>query len=114
VHGDELWAPKKDNQMQGIPRQMTIKVCHTNDVPVHELGFILTDVYGVDGTSCTGISALRIHIIKVDGSKTGNSKTGQITEETQQLYAELVQADIIRPSDDVKTKVNVSWRSSQL
>jgi branched-chain amino acid aminotransferase len=54
VRGDEVWAPTKDNQMQGITRQKTIDVCRANGIVVKELDFSLTEVYGADEAFCTG------------------------------------------------------------
>ncbi|KAF3050836.1 hypothetical protein E8E11_007660 [Didymella keratinophila] len=62
VRGEEVWAPTKDNQMQGITRQKTIDVCRANGIPVREMDFTLTEVYGADEAFCTGTFPSQIHV----------------------------------------------------
>jgi branched-chain amino acid aminotransferase len=41
-----IWSPTKNNQMQGITRRRTIEVARAAAIPVYELDFSLTEVYG--------------------------------------------------------------------
>lgn len=93
IRGNEVWAPTKDNQMQGITRQKTIDVCRANGITVRELDFSLTEVYGADEAFCTGTFPSQLHVVEVDGRQIGDGKRGVITERIQQLYAELVFQD---------------------
>ncbi|KAH7316932.1 aminotransferase [Stachybotrys elegans] len=101
VRGDEVWAPTKDNQMQGITRQKTIDVCRANGITVRELDFSLTEVYGADEAFCTGTFPSQIHVTEVDGRKIGDGKRGIVTEKIQQLYAELVKKDVERSRAEI-------------
>ncbi|KAF5229250.1 hypothetical protein FAUST_10536 [Fusarium austroamericanum] len=105
VRGDEVWAPTKDNQMQGITRQKTIDVCRANGITVKELDFTLTEVYGADEAFCTGTFPSQIHVTEVDGRVIGDGKRGVITERIQQLYAELVRKDVERSRDEIRAEV---------
>lgn len=114
VRGDEVWAPTRHNQMQGITRQKTIDVCRNNGIPVHECDFTLSDVYGADEAFCTGTFPSQIHVTEVDGRKIGDGQKGQITERIQQLYAELVEADVKRSRSEIEAEVIAPRRLSRL
>lgn len=100
VRGSEVWAPTKDNQMQGITRQKTINVCRANGIVVRELDFALTEVYGADEAFCTGTFPSQIHVVEVDGRRIGNGSCGAVTERIQQLYQEVVKRDLARSRED--------------
>jgi branched-chain amino acid aminotransferase len=114
VRGDEVWAPTKDNQMQGITRQKTIDVCRANGIPVRELDFTLTEVYGADEAFCTGTFPSQIHVTEVDGRQIGDGKRGVITEKIQQLYTELVRRDVARSREEIEVEVTTPRRLSRL
>ncbi|EEY21165.1 D-alanine aminotransferase [Verticillium alfalfae VaMs.102] len=108
IRGDEVWAPTKDNQMQGITRQKTIEVCRANGITVRELDFSLTEVYGADEAFCTGTFPSQLHVVEVDGRQIGDGKRGVITERIQQLYAELVIQDVSRSRDEITAEVEAT------
>ncbi|RNJ53003.1 hypothetical protein D7B24_002539 [Verticillium nonalfalfae] len=108
IRGDEVWAPTKDNQMQGITRQKTIDVCRANGITVRELDFSLTEVYGADEAFCTGTFPSQLHVVEVDGRQIGDGKRGVITERIQQLYAELVIQDVSRSRDEITAEVEAT------
>lgn len=105
IRGNEVWAPTKDNQMQGITRQRTIDVCRANGIVVRELDFSLTEVYGADEAFCTGTFPSQIHVVEVDGRQIGDGKRGAITEKIQQLYMDLVKRDVERPREEILAEV---------
>ncbi|KAH7015694.1 aminotransferase [Ilyonectria destructans] len=105
IRGNEVWAPTKDNQMQGITRQRTIDVCRANGIVVRELDFSLTEVYGADEAFCTGTFPSQIHVVEVDGRQIGDGKRGAITEKIQELYMELVKRDVERPREEILAEV---------
>ncbi|TDZ33968.1 putative branched-chain-amino-acid aminotransferase [Colletotrichum spinosum] len=101
VRGDEVWAPTKDNQMQGITRQKTIDVCRAHGVTVRELDFALTEVYGADEAFCTGTFPSQVHVTEVDGRKIGNGQRGALTAAIQKLYAREVERDVARSREEI-------------
>ncbi|CAI0647201.1 unnamed protein product, partial [Colletotrichum noveboracense] len=101
VRGDEVWAPTKDNQMQGITRQKTIDVCRAAGITVRELDFALTEVYGADEAFCTGTFPSQIHVTEVDGRKIGDGNKGPVTAAVQKLYAAEVTRDVSRPREAI-------------
>ncbi|PNH35914.1 hypothetical protein VD0002_g9083 [Verticillium dahliae] len=108
IRGNEVWAPTKDNQMQGITRQKTIDVCRANGITVRELDFSLTEVYGADEAFCTGTFPSQLHVVEVDGRQIGDGKRGVITERIQQLYAELVFQDVSRSREEITAEVEAT------
>ncbi|KAH6900006.1 aminotransferase class IV [Thelonectria olida] len=105
IRGNEVWAPTKDNQMQGITRQRTIDVCRAHGIVVRELDFALTEVYGADEAFCTGTFPSQIHVVEVDGRTIGDGKRGPVTEKIQQLYAELVKRDVARSREEIMAEL---------
>ncbi|CAG9940225.1 unnamed protein product [Clonostachys rosea f. rosea IK726] len=101
VRGSEVWAPTKDNQMQGITRQKVIDVCRAAGIVVRELDFSLTEVYGADEAFCTGTFPSQIHVIEVDGRQIGDGKRGAVTEMIQQLYIAHVKSDVSRSREEI-------------
>ncbi|KAJ5708881.1 Aminotransferase class IV [Penicillium malachiteum] len=105
VRNGEVWAPTKNNQMQGITRQKSIDVCRANGIPIRELDFTLTEVYGADEAFCTGTFPSQIHVSEVDGRQIGDGQRGPVTERIQQLYAEAVKRDTARSRAEIQTEV---------
>ncbi|KAJ5116944.1 hypothetical protein N7456_001292 [Penicillium angulare] len=112
VRNGEVWAPTKNNQMQGITRQKSIDVCRANGIPIRELDFTLTEVYGADEAFCTGTFPSQLHVVEVDGRQIGDGKRGPVTERIQQLYSEAVQRDTERSRSEIE--VELQSRSSRL
>ncbi|KAJ3532759.1 hypothetical protein NM208_g8291 [Fusarium decemcellulare] len=105
IRGDEVWAPTKDNQMQGITRQKTIDVCRANGITVRELDFSLTEVYGAEEAFCTGTFPSQIHVTEIDGRTIGDGRRGAVTQRIQELYSDLVSWDIGRSREEIATEV---------
>jgi len=108
IRGRELWAPTKDNQMQGITRQKTIDICRAHGITVKELDFSLTEVYGADEAFCTGTFPSQIHVVEVDGRQIGDGKRGVMTEKIQTLYMELVRRDVSRSREEIRAEVTAA------
>ncbi|KAH7031456.1 aminotransferase class IV [Microdochium trichocladiopsis] len=113
-NGCEVWAPTKDNQMQGITRQKTIDVCRAAGLTVRELDFTLTEVYGADEAFCTGTFPSQLHVTNVDGRVIGDGKRGRVTEFIQKLYAEEVERDTGRTRDEIIAEVEAPRDMSRL
>lgn len=105
IRGCEVWAPTKDNQMQGITRKKTIDICRANGIVVRELDFTLTEVYGADEAFCTGTFPSQLHVTHVDGRVIGDGKRGVITEAIQKLYVQEVDRDTGRTREEIMAEV---------
>ncbi|KAL2848520.1 aminotransferase [Aspergillus pseudoustus] len=108
VRNGEVWAPTKNNQMQGITRQKSIDACRANGIPVRELDFTLTEVYGADEAFCTGTFPSQIHVREVDGRQIGDGKRGPITERIQGLYLEMVRMDTARSREEIRNELEAN------
>ncbi|KAJ5651424.1 uncharacterized protein N7484_005147 [Penicillium longicatenatum] len=111
VRDGEVWAPTKNNQMQGITRQKSIDVCRANGIPVRELDFTLTEAYGADEAFCTGTFPSQIHVREIDGRQIGSGKRGPITERIQQLYVKMVIRDTERTREEIQQDVEAPLSS---
>jgi branched-chain amino acid aminotransferase len=69
------------------------------------LDFTLTETYGADEAFCTGTFPSQIHVTEIDGRTVGDGKRGEMTERIQQLYSELVSADVGRSREEIKAEV---------
>ncbi|CAI7657709.1 unnamed protein product [Penicillium pancosmium] len=113
VRNGEVWAPTKNNQMQGITRQKSIDACRANGIPVRELDFTLTEVYGADEAFCTGTFPSQIHVQMVDGRQIGDGKKGPITKRIEQLYKEMTRKDTERSREQIHSDLDAT-RTSKL
>lgn len=105
VRGTEVWTATKDYQLQRITRRKTIDVCRANGIFVRELDFALTEVYGADEAFCSGTFPSQMHVVKVDGRVIGDGTIGAITQKVQELYIDLVKADVERSREDIVADV---------
>eukprot|EP00878_Enallax_costatus_P024497 GHUV01026145.1.p1 GENE.GHUV01026145.1~~GHUV01026145.1.p1 ORF type:complete len:241 (+),score=63.18 GHUV01026145.1:797-1519(+) len=94
VREGEVWAPRGAYQMRGITRANVIKLCQQEGLAVRECDFYLTQVYGADEAFVTGTFAGLLPVIEVDGRVIGSGKRGQLTEQLQYLYQQLVDSDV--------------------
>lgn len=74
---------------------------------MRELDFALTEVYGADEAFCTGTYPSQMHVVKIDGRIIGDGSRGAITQKLQELYMELVKADVERSRGDIVADVEV-------
>lgn len=110
MRGDEVWVPTKDNQMQGIMREKTIDGCSNNGIPVRELDFTLTEVYGADEAFCAGTLPSQIHVTEVDGRQNEDGERGAVTEKIRQSYTDLVRHDINKTREAILKRMLLAPR----
>ena len=94
VRGDEVWTSTGDYCLGGITRANVLQLCADNGIAAHERNFSLTEVYGADEAFVTGTFAGLAPVTEIDGRVTGTGRRGPLTERLQQLYLELVDADV--------------------
>jgi len=93
VRNGEVWTSTGDYCLGGITRRTVIDLCHTNNIPVKEKNFSLTDVYGSDEAFVTGTFAGVAPVTEVDGRTLGNDERGATVELLQQLFVDLIEAE---------------------
>jgi len=96
TRGGEVWTSDGRFCLAGITRANVIELCRTNDLPVHETTFSLTDVYNAAEAFVTGTFAGVVPVRTVDGRTIGTGGRGPVTARLQELYQGHVAADVAR------------------
>src|SRR3954463_9044346 len=78
----------------GITRANVLELCAANGIAARETTFSLTDVYSAREAFVTGTFAGVVPVRSVDGRVIGDGRRGPVVERLQQLYRELVDADV--------------------
>ena len=95
VRGGEVWTSTGMYCLGGITRANVLRVCAENEIVAREKSFSLTDVYGADEAFVTGTYAGVVPVHTVDGRSIGAGTPGPMVTRLQQLYADLVRADVV-------------------
>ena len=93
VTDNAVWTSTGDYCLGGITRRTVIDLCQTNNIPVKEKNFSLTDVYGSDEAFVTGTFAGVAPVTEVDGRTLGNDERGATVKLLQQLYIDLIETE---------------------
>ncbi len=94
VVGDEVLTSDGSYCLAGITSANVLELCAANDIPARETTFSLTDVYSAREAFVTGTFAGVVPVRSVDGRTIGDGRRGPMVERLQQLYGELVDADV--------------------
>lgn len=96
IRNREVWTSSGDFCLDGITRRNVINVCKSNDIPVFERNFTLSDVYGAEEAFVTGTFAGLTRVKQVDGRKLGDEKDtkSSLLQRLQQLYIELIEKEV--------------------
>lgn len=94
VRDGEVWTATTRYQMPGITRAHCIELCRANNIPIKELDFSLTQVYGADEAFATGTFGGQTPVVEVDGRIIGDGRRGSITQRLQELYATLMDEEV--------------------
>jgi branched-chain amino acid aminotransferase len=90
----EVWTSDGRFCLGGITRGNVLRVCRENGITAHEKTFSLTDVYSADEAFVTGTFAGVVPVRSVDGRTIGTGRRGPVVERLQDLYVDLVDADV--------------------
>jgi branched-chain amino acid aminotransferase len=94
VRRGEVWTSTGDYCLGGITRSNVLKVCRQHEIPAFERNFSLTDVYGADEAFVTGTFAGLVPVHTIDGRRIGTGNRGPMMQRLQELYRDLVRADV--------------------
>ncbi len=94
VRRGEVWTSTGDYCLGGITRSNVLKVCRQHGLPAFERNFSLTDVYGADEAFVTGTFAGLVPVHTIDGRRIGTGNRGPTVRRLQELYRDLVRADV--------------------
>ena len=90
VTGGEVWTSTGQHCLNGITRRLVIELCHTNNIPVKERDFSLTDVYSADEAFVTGTFGSLTPVTEIDGRTIGNAQASELTAQLTKHYKEAV------------------------
>ena len=90
----EVWTSDGRFCLGGITRGNVLRVCRDNGIAARETTFSLTDVYSAREAFVTGSFAGVVPVRSVDGRTIGSGARGPVVERLQQLYVDLVDADV--------------------
>jgi len=79
-----------DGILEGITRNVIIRLCRQNNIPVVERSLQRVDLYIADEMFLTGTAAEVIAVTKVDGRPVGTGKVGPITRRLIELFHKCV------------------------
>ncbi len=85
VRKGAVWTSTGRYCLAGVTRAKVIELCRSNDIPVFEKDFSLTEVYGADEAFVTGTFAGLAPVTEVDG-RTLSPGRGPMVERLQKLY----------------------------
>jgi branched-chain amino acid aminotransferase len=94
VRRGEVWTSTGDYCLGGITRSNVLKVCRQHGIPAFERNFSLTDVYSADEAFVTGTFAGLAPVHTIDGRRIGTGERGPMVRRLQELYRDLVRADV--------------------
>ena len=93
-HAPEVVTSDGRYSLSGITRANVLEICRANDIPARETTFSLTEVYSAREAFVTGTFAGVVPVRSVDGRTIGDGRRGPLVERLQELYRELVDADV--------------------
>lgn len=90
----EVWTSDGRFCLGGITRGNVLRMCRDGGITARETTFSLTDVYSADEAFVTGTFAGVVPVRTVDGRTIGTGARGPVVERLQQMYVDLVDADV--------------------
>ena len=90
----EVWTSDGRYCLGGITRANVLRMCRDGGITARETTFSLTDVYSAREAFVTGTFAGVVPVRSVDGRTIGSGGRGPVVRRLQQMYGELVDADV--------------------
>jgi D-alanine transaminase len=88
VNGTLKTHPATNLILNGITRQVMLKLCADNDIPYVEEAFTVEEMMAADEVLYTSTSVEVTPIINIDGQPIANGEPGPITKSVQKLFSE--------------------------
>ena len=96
VRDGEVWTSSGDYCLDGITRRNVINLCKANGIPVFEKNFSVMQTYSADEAFVTGTFAGLTPVFDIDGREIGDGRRGPVVDRLQELYGELLSAEVRR------------------
>ena len=90
VRDGKIICPPNDNALESITQDTVLKLANDLGIPVERRRITRDEVYIADEAFFTGTAAEVTPIKDVDGRVIGNGKRGEITEQLQKAYFDVV------------------------
>ncbi|OIK09354.1 D-amino-acid transaminase [Bacillus sp. MUM 13] len=90
-NGTVLTHPSDNFILNGISRQVMLKLCKENGIPFEEKPFTLDELLNADEVFLTGTTIEVAPVAEIDGKAIGSRKIGKITGKLQQLFEEEIE-----------------------
>ncbi len=90
INNEVITPPTSSSALKGITRDSVFKLAEDRDYKVTEREITRSELYIADEIFLSGTAAELTPIIKVDDSKIGNGKVGNITKELMSDYTDVV------------------------
>ena len=90
----EVWTSDGRFCLGGITRGNVLRMCRDGGITARETTFSLTDVYSAQEAFVTGTFAGVVPVRSVDGRTIGTGRRGPVVERLQDMYRDLVAADV--------------------
>ena len=94
IKNEEVWTSTGEYCLNGITRELIIEIARNNGMKAFEKPFSLTDVYSADEAFVTGTFGGLTPVTQVDGRKIADGRIGNTTMLLQDLYKEVVNAEV--------------------
>jgi len=85
-------APKVDNILPGVTRDLTLRQAAEAGVPVEERPLRREELGRAAELFLTGTTAEVLPVVRVDGAPVGDGRPGPVTRRLQELYDAAVRA----------------------
>ncbi|MDG2352752.1 MAG: aminotransferase class IV [Acidimicrobiales bacterium] len=94
IKNEEVWTSTGEYCLNGITRELIIEIARNNGMKAFEKPFSLTDVYSATEAFVTGTFGGLTPVTQVDGRKIADGRIGNTTMLLQDLYKEVVNAEV--------------------
>ncbi len=94
IKNEEVWTSTGEYCLNGITRELIIEIARNNGMKAFEKPFSLTDVYSANEAFVTGTFGGLTPVTQVDGRKIADGRIGNTTMLLQDLYKEVVYAEV--------------------
>ena len=91
--GTVVTHPADNFILNGITRQVILKVCANNDIPVEERTFTLEELNQADEVFVSGTTTEITPVIEIEGSKVGTGTPGPVTRKLQELFEKEIEKE---------------------
>ncbi|PLS14897.1 D-amino-acid transaminase [Bacillus sp. M6-12] len=86
VNGEVKTHPANNLILNGISRQVMLRLCTENQITVKEECYTVEDLLSADEVFLTGTTTEVMPIVEIDGKKIGNGAPGPVTRQLQSLF----------------------------